>query len=311
MSNKSKIMDALKLLIPTYSFLGDPRVADILPTLSKNKRHNMIAWNTLGSIASMGTIAAAIKALSAETHNEQWDRAQKSALASKLNSINPIATPDTNVTDEERKQRGDRRIAELDGTLTKNATELSEMVADTLGSMVPMGAGIGAAYFGSKAVDNIYTKKREKALDDEISQYEAELEALQTRMLAMQMKNNGKNPADTTGELDIYKTASIGEVAEKARSFFGAFDKEAVKEGEQSLMQLLLKGPLFAAALMTVPVASGGYMLTKKQDEDEKKFKVMKDMAATNMTNISPRLSLTLDDNGNPVVKAEKDAEIA
>lgn len=311
MSNKSKIMDALKLLIPTYSFLGDPRVADILPTLSKNKRHNMIAWNTLGSIASMGTIAAAIKALSAETHNEQWERSQKSALSSKLNSINPIATPDTNVTEEERKQRGVRRIAELDNTLTKSAADLSEMVADTLGSMVPIGAGLGAAYFGSRVVDNIYTKKREKALDDEISQYEAELEALQTRMLALQMKNNDKKTTDTTGALDIYKTASShGEILEKARSLFGLLDKKPVKEGEQEPMQLLLKGPLLAAALMTVPIAAGGYMLTKKQDEDEKKFKVMKDMAATNMTNIAPRLSLTLDEQGNPVVKAEKDAEI-
>ena len=308
MNKKAFNPDWLKLLIPTYSFLGNPDVAEGLPTLSTNKRHNMIMWNTLGSIAVLGTAGAAIKALAAETQNERWERKQKEALESKVNSITPIVIPDKDVTDEDKKNRLAIRSKGIDTPINKEAASIKEVIADTVGGLLPVGAGLSALYAGNKVVDKLYTKKRAEDLDKEIAEYEAELESLHSRMLDMQLANNKKG-IDTADEFDIYKTASdghwdrVGNVIDKIRSIGGLLDTTDT-EGKQSLQQLLVKYPILSSLLIAVPATIGGYAFFSKRDEDSKKFSTMQDMAATNMTNVAPRLSLTLDSEGNPVVKS-------
>ena len=90
------------------------------------------------------------------------------------------------------------------------------------------------------------------------------------------------------------------------RSFGGLLDNSPKEPGDVSIVDLIKQYPLLSALTVATPASIAAYSYFNNKDEDDKKFKVMQDMAATNMSNIPPRLSLALDKDGNPVVTSNE-----
>ena len=295
---------------PMYSFLGSTDVTKYLPRLNKNNRANLILWNTLIAGGTFGSAFALIKALANETHKEQWAKKQKTALDAKLGSIMPSATPDTNVTEDDRNKRK-RQAAlaladlQLDTNMDKNASALEDFVAKVLAPLTPVVAAGGASILATKAVDDAYKKDRESELDAQISEYETELETLQSRILKARSGTTPEQGSDTTNSM--YKEASsIGELLQQVRTMGGLLKPRIKTKGDTTIAEFIKQYPLLSALTVATPVSVAAYSYFNNKDEDDKKFKVMQDMAATNMSNIPPRLSLALDKDGNPVVTSNE-----
>ena len=165
---KDKLNAIAKLMNPFYSFAGRSDIMRHLPRLNSNDRANLILWNTLVAGGTFGGAFALIKALANETHKEQWERKQKEALATKLNSIMPAATPDTSITEDEKKQRAEAKaIANnalmLEDSIEKQANSVGDLVLRSLAPVVPVAVAGGASILGAKAV---YSRARSTAVSD-------------------------------------------------------------------------------------------------------------------------------------------------
>lgn len=305
-----KVSNLFKLAMPTHSLFGSTDVTEGLPVLNKNPRANMILWNTIVSSLGVGGLVAAIKALSAESHDERWRRKQDEALATKVNSIMPIARPDTTVTDDDKDTR--KQLKELamhdmlaDSDMSKKAADnVGDFVTELLAPTIPLiGAGT-AAVIANNAVDSHYINKSEEALDKQIAQYQAELESLQARILAKRVKSNSSVKKLDTDTTDIYKTAnSTLDGVNRVRRLFGLLDDDIKSPGDMSLWDIIVKYPFVSSLAIGVPITAGAYMFFNKNDKDRKTVNTMEDVAATNLSNVPPRLMLALDENGNPMVK--------
>lgn len=306
---KSGALDLLPLANPLYTLAGTREVENALPRLSEERNVNKVLWNSAGVGVSALAVAALISALSNETKLSKYKKKSDEALGSKLNSIMPIASPDTDLNDLD--ERAKRRLLELSKTASsdRKPTVGEGMAARVITSAIPVMVGLGGLYAGNKVVNKLYESRIKEDTKKQIAEYSNELEALQARILQLQMSENSKgNQLETD---DLYKLASsetlgekVGRLGDNIATAGGIIGPNIKTTGSQrNILQLLIDMPFLSALLIGGATAGVGYNLFSKRDEDTKKLKELESMAATNLSNIPPRLVLALDKNGNPMVK--------
>lgn len=316
----------LNLLNPLYSAWGNTDIASELPVLNNNPRANLALWNLIISGSAAAGTTALVKLLANETHKEHWARKRDKALTSKLNGVVTQIDPkdklniDSVALREKQRNAGIETPALLENSdedIEKQANDPSDtpagvrLLQDALAGIIPVAGTAGMAYLTSKAIDKHTKDTAEQELDEQINAYEEELTALQARMLKLQTKGTNAAPTMQSNKSDdLYKYASqrslFDDVTDKLRNIGGLTGTE-VTDGKKPLGDILKEYPFLSAMLLATPVAVGAYQFFNKRDEDVKKYKIMEELASTNLTNIAPRLELALDADGNPVVK---DAEI-
>jgi hypothetical protein len=96
---------------------------------------------------------------------------------------------------------------------------------------------------------------------------------------------------------------TLGRWGDNVATGFGLLSPNVGGEGgKRGLIDLLTEYPFITASIIAAGTAGVGYNYFRKKNEEDKKAKVMEELAATNLSNIPPRLSLSLDDEGNPIV---------
>lgn len=314
---KNKNSDAASrwsLFDPTYTFTTRHGAENGLPVLSESPLTNKAMWNMLAVGGGSLLLGALISSLAHETSLDRFRRKNREGLEAKLNSIMPIANPDTDLDDS--AERHLLRTQEL----TKTASgALGDFGARIATGALPMLALAGGAYTGHKIVSELYENKTKEDLKNEIEEYENELEALQARLLAAQSKSDKKDKTlDVVDPVESFlgKDASddggllnrVGNAADNVATVWGITGPSTESSGaNRGAMDMFVEYPFITAAIIAAAAGAGGYQLFRKKNETFAKAKVMEELAATNLSNIPPRLSLSLDEKGNPIVVGDSD----
>lgn len=315
----------LQLLNPLITLSGSTDATKGLPQLAENPRTNLMLWNSIGTTAAGLLLGSAIKGLSGMTQNEWWQTKKKKAEEAKLNALQPVTQPDTNMDDTEEREK--RRAAELqksgsaedtmpDGSVPEGQNFFQRYMTETLKSATPLALGGLGLWIGTQATNRALQESRENALDREIADKRNQLDALHRQIMEQRLQQHRAKTA-------VPKQASISDVVEAMRSpvsslyhtvstaygdtkkaisdagnwVFGKSRPADKHDSSRGAVSTLAELPTLSAGALALLGAYTTYQFAKRRDEERAKLKQMRSLAATNLTNIAPRLQLELDDN--------------
>lgn len=315
----------LQLLNPALTLVGSDRATVGLPQLADNPRTNLMLWNSLGSLAAGLTLGGLIKGITGADQANWWRKHRNAAEADKVNAIQPLSHPDTDLTDTEQREK--RRVRELQKQSNSPVQEppergpniLQRYLTNVTRSALPLAAGGLGLWFGTQAVSNQLQESREEALDQEIAAKRNQLDSLHRQILDMRLRGRNvktavpKQASSLADDITAAVTAPVrvltddastayhgikGELRDIKESLFGRSPRSGT-DASRGAIGTLADIPSLSAGALALLGAYTTYQFAKRRDENRAKLKQMQSLAATNMTHMVPRLQLELDADNN------------
>lgn len=311
----------LQLLNPALTLVGSDRATVGLPQLADNPRTNLMLWNSLASLAAGLTVGSLIKGITGAEQAGWWRKNRDSAEVDKVNAIQPLSHPDTDLTDTaQREKRRARELQKQSNDLPDHEPNmLQKYLTNVTRSALPLAAGGLGLWFGTQSMSNQLQESREKELDREIAEKRNQLDSLHRQILDMRLRGRGvktavpKQASSFVNDAITSATAPVRILGDDISTTYHGIKKELrdVKESlfgrsprsetdaSRGAIGVLADLPTLSAGALALLGAYTTYQFAKRRDENRAKLKQMQSLAATNMTHMVPRLQLELDADNN------------